>query len=106
MLLLGLLIAQPVSDNPATIIDLTVRNECPAPSRGSDEIVICAPGEGDPDRFRLPQSLRGDPDAEVRPLPKAEISLSENAVASAEAEQVEIGGAPSRRAVVRVKIGF
>ena len=66
----------------------------------SDEIVVC--GRRDPDKFRakpLP------PDYQEGPL-RAETSLGGNVKGSVDVEQADVGGFPSNRAKVTIKVPF
>jgi len=99
--LLMLLMVQAVTGTPPQSIDLLVR---PAPSCtaiGADDVVVC--GRRDDDRYRLPPQ---HPTSEAKEgLGRAETRIG-NARVGAETEQVDVGGFPSNRIMVRIKVPF
>jgi hypothetical protein len=81
---------------PATPVML-VRPRCEAGKPG--EIVVCA---SDPKRYRLEPLADSQPNG----MPKAEARLSRSATIDIHTEQAMIGGAPSNRAMIGLKIGL
>ena len=94
------LMLQAISATPPERIDLTVPRLC-APSPTDGEILVCAErsaGQG-PYRIKpLPPASSG--------MPKAELQLVEGLTATAETESHDVGGFPSKRAMIRLKIKF
>jgi hypothetical protein len=68
---------------------------------GSTDIIVCAQ-QSEADRQRLPVTNDRYPDALI--LPKAEVGIGGGKTLGLRSEQVDIGGAPSRRAMVTLKI--
>ncbi len=75
------------------------RRDCAA-TGSADEIVVC--GRRDPNRYRAPPRPA---DYEEGP-PRAETSLGGKVKGSIDVEQVEVGGIPSNRAKVTIKVPF
>jgi hypothetical protein len=82
---------------PVRIV-LTVPPPCGAARAASDEIIVCANGSN---LYRISQ-----PAARPSEPPKAEVQIAEGVHASADTEQADVGGFPSNRMVVRLKIKF
>lgn len=100
MSLLLAAIAQAVTSAPPERIDLTVRRPCEAEQESADEIVVCGERE-------IQASYRiNQPQTQTAKRPKAEVQLAEGVDASVETEAANIGGAPSNRLMVRLKIKF
>ena len=100
MSLLFAAIAQAVTSAPPEKIDLTIRQPCEAQKSNDDEIVVCGRKNGhSPYRISQPPPRQSD-------LPKAELQLSDGISAAAETENVDVGGFPSNRVMVRLKIKF
>lgn len=96
-LLLGLQVAGPPAHMPER---LRVERSCPAEAGEPGEVVVC--GRPDQERFRLkPLGDRAEP-----AIPRAEFNLLENVKAAAEVEQVDVGGLPSNRIMLRLKLPF
>ncbi|MFK3891426.1 hypothetical protein [Sphingomonas sp. NPDC079357] len=92
---LQFVVAGPLLDKPA------VPDPCRAPT--GNDVVVCG-RRPDPDRFRL-RPLTDRYDADAAALPKAETAiLGGRATLAAEAEAASVGGAPSNRAMIRLKI--
>lgn len=91
---------QAVGSAPPQTIDLTIRQPCPAPSPG--EIVVCA-GQDD---GRSPYRIQPTPPPSGSAIPKAETQLADGVAAAVETESHDVGGFPSKRAMVRLKIKF
>ena len=82
---------------PRIVIDLLPK-PCAKPSEQSNDIVVCG---------RREEPYRIGPMAPVPPaLPDAKIGISEDATLAAEAQQGEIGGIPTNRAMITLKIKF
>lgn len=96
---LTLLLAQAVAASPPERIDLTVTPPC-VPWGNGEEVVVCAKRGGKkPDRVSdAPQAKDG--------LPKAELGISPGVKLSGETEAADVGGFPSNRAMVRLKVKF
>ena len=93
------LMLQAGTATPLERIDLTVAPPCgPAPSQ--DEVVVCGRADGR-SPYRLPEIE--EPDA--RP-PTATVGIGGNAALAAETESADVGGLPSNRVMVRLKIKF
>lgn len=91
---------QAVSSTPPETIDLTIRQPCEQQRAAGDEVIVCAQRNGD-SPYRLNQ-----PPPAPRELPKAKVQIAQGVEASAEAEQADVGGFQSRRAMIRLKIKF
>ena len=96
--LLVLVAIQAAASAAPVRIDLTVPPPCGAQKAASDEIVVCADGSSP---YRIKQQPVRQPD-----LPKAEVQIAEGVQASADTEQADVGGFPSNRVVLRLKIKF
>ena len=94
-------IAQAVTSVPPKKIDLTIRRSCEAQATSGDEIVVCARRNDGIGPYRINQPLPRQSD-----VPKAELQLADGLSASAETENADVGGIPSNRAMVRLKIKF
>ena len=99
MLLLAYLSLQ-AADPPADLTASFVTDRCRAASIREDEVVVC----GRRDRqspYRIgPQALLPPP------IPDAEFKLSDGAGIKLSAEQGEVGGIPTNRAMISLKIKF
>lgn len=95
-------LAQTISSAPSDRIDLTVQPPCEAYQSGSDEVVVCAPRRDERSPYRLPAPSSEEWDV----VPKAEMSLGKGVNLAAETEQVDVGGFPSNRLMLRLKIKF
>ncbi len=73
---------------------------CTKTSTTDGEIVVCARREG-PSRYRIGPQAPPPP-----PLPDAEFQLVDGVRAKVSAEQGEVGGIPTNRALVSIKIRF
>ena len=97
MLLLAFIAIQPV--DPATSNSLITRPERCLRQAG-DEIVVCG-------RRDEPSPYRIGPQPPARPtLPNAELKISDGVEAKLGAEQGEVGGIPTNRAMITLKIKF
>ena len=64
-------------------------------------MIVCAPATDGSSPYRIKQPPSASSEA-----PKAEVHLGKGARASAETEQVGVGGFPSNRMMVRLKFKF
>lgn len=98
-LLLG---AQAVSGPPAPPPEKPRQaRPCPAEPVGNGEVVVC--GSVDQEHLRL----RPLPDVAGGPaVPRAEATLAGDLRASADVEQADVGGVPSNRIMLRLKLPF
>ena len=101
MLLVLAAFAQAVSATPPEVIDLTIPQPCEAPAPHSDEIVVCATPTDGLGPYRIGQASPPRP-----AVPKAEVQLAEGVSASAETESQDVGGVPSNRLMLRLKVKF
>ncbi|WP_395623327.1 hypothetical protein [Sphingomonas daechungensis] len=101
MLLLSILLTQVASAAPREVIDLTIPQPCvAAPADG--EVVVCANRNGEsPYRLRQPRGKVAETD-----LPKAEVQVANGVAIAGETEQADVGGFPSNRAMIKLKIKF
>jgi hypothetical protein len=102
MSLLFAAFVQAVTSVPPEKIDLTIPRPCEAQnSNDDDEIVVCGRRrEGfSPYRINQPTPRQSEP-------PKAELQLADGVRAAAETENADVGGFPSNRVMVRLKIKF
>ncbi len=86
---------------PSRKIDLTTSGTCHTGVTGASEVVVCGRrGDGSsPYRLKKLTPPRSD-------IPKAEAQLSGGVSASVETENADVGGRPSNRLMVRLKIKF
>ena len=95
LLLLSQSTARP--QQPRILIDLLPK-PCTHPSEQAGEIVVCG---------RREEPYRIGPISPTPPaLPEAKIGIGEDATLSAEARQGEIGGIPTNRAMLTLKVKF
>ena len=99
MMLLALALAQVVTAARPETIDLTIPQPCRAESAG--EVVVCANRNGE-----SPYRLKQPPQQAKEGLPKAEKQIAEGVSVSGETQQADVGGFPSNRAMIRLKIKF
>ena len=99
--LLFVMLAQVISSVPPEKIDLTIKQPCKAHAARVDEIIVCARRNDGISPYRINQTLPRQPN-----VPKAELQLADGLSASAETENVDVGGFRSNRAMVRLKIKF
>jgi len=81
-------------------IDLTVPQPC-EPAKAGEEVVVCANRSGE-SPYRLKQPVQKPRKA----LPDAELHIGEGVAIAGETEQADVGGFPSNRAMLRLKIKF
>ena len=95
LLLLSQAVGQPPP--PRLVIDLLPK-ACTKPSEANGEVVVCG---------RREEPYRIGPIGPAPPaIPEAKIGLGEKATLAAEAQQGELGGIPTNRAMVSLKIKF
>lgn len=99
-MLLLLVASQAMAVSPTEIIDIKVPQPCEAQAAPEGEVVVCANKNGD-----SPYRLRDVP-PEPKRTGKAEIAIAEGVSAGAEVEEVNVGGFPSSRAMIRLKVKF
>ena len=100
-LLLFIAMAQAASSPPRGRIDLTIPKTCETRGSAKDDVIVCGRRRDDSTRYRIPPSTPTQSD-----LPKAELILGNGTRLSAETEQVDIGGMPSNRAMIRLRFKF
>ncbi|MEO8547691.1 MAG: hypothetical protein ABI422_04920 [Sphingomicrobium sp.] len=101
MALLFLAMVQATSSVPSENIDLPIRQQCKAQRSTSDEVVVCARRGDGSSPYRIKQMPPAQSD-----IPKAELQLGDKLSASADMESYGVGGFPSNRMMVRLKIKF
>jgi hypothetical protein len=94
-------VVQAVASVPSEKIDLTIRSPCETQKANEREIVVCAHRSGDLGPYRIKQLP-----PRQSSIPKAEMQLADGVSANAEAEKAGVGGFPSNRLMVRLKIKF
>jgi hypothetical protein len=101
MSLLVVALAQAVTSAPPEKIDLTLPRPCETQKSNNDEIVVCARRGDGFSPYRINQPLPSQSET-----PKAELQLADGVKAAAETESADVGGFPSNRVMVRLKIKF
>ena len=99
-LLVAQSVVQAAHGAPPDRIDFTIAQPC-APTGDTDEILVCG-NRNSESAYRLKRPMQEERSA----LPRAQVQISESVSAGVEAEQVEVGGYPSQRAMVRFKFKF
>lgn len=101
MLALALLLLQAAVAGPPVAAPPRRQEAAPCPAGEDGDVVVCAP---DQQQFRLgpPPRARADGGA----LPAARVGLGGKASLSAETEQAGVGGFPSNRAMIRLRLGL
>ena len=100
-MLLLIVMAQAASSPPPQKIDLTIPGPCDTQASTDEDVIVCGRRRDDSSRYRIPPPT---PNQSV--LPKAELRLGNGTSLSADTEQVDIGGTPSNRAMIRLKFKF
>lgn len=95
-------VAQAAGSPPSEAIDLTVRPQCEAKSSASDEIVVCGRRSDQPNPYRLPIL----PPEQQQGFPPADATLASGVNLGAVTEQANVGGFPSNRLMLRLRIKF
>jgi len=99
-MLLLFAVAQAASSVPTGKIDLTTHQSCET-TPSDDDVIVCGRRRDDQSRYRIPPTaMRGSN------MPKAAWRLGNGVGLAAETEQVDIGGAPSNRIMIRFKFPF
>ena len=80
-------------------IDLTIPRQCQEAKSG-EEVVVCANRSGE-SPYRLKQ-----PAQKERGPAKAQVQVADGVTAGAETENVDVGGFPSNRLMLRLKMKF
>ena len=93
-------ITQAISASPPERIDLTIPQYCRPEAASSDEVVVCANRNGE-----SPYRLQEIP-PQTKEVPKAELSVAEGVSVAGETEQSDVGGMPSNRVMLRLKVKF
>lgn len=102
MLLLSLAAAQAMSASPPERVDLTIPQPCIEQRAANGEVVVCANRNGvSPYRLQEPEAP-----AEGAALPDAEVKIADGVTAGAAAQQTDVGGFPSNRIMLGLKIKF
>ena len=96
-----ILFAQAAAAVPSSLVGPPVPRRCEEIGSRSDEVVVCAarPRARSPYRIELPA-------ADQTGLGKAEVSVGNGAKIAAETETADVGGFPSKRAMIRLKVAF
>lgn len=79
--------------------DLTVPQPC-EPAKAGEEVVVCANRSGE-SPYRLKQTAQKE-----RGPAKAQVEVADGVTAGAETENVDVGGFPSNRFMLRLKMKF
>jgi hypothetical protein len=101
-MMLLLAAAQAMSASPPERVDLTIPQPCAEKRPENGEVVVCANRNGvSPYRLQDPEAP-----AEGSALPDAEVKIADGVTAGAETQQADVGGFPSNRIMVGLKIKF
>ena len=100
MPVLFLAMVQAISSAPPDSLQLP-NPQCEAKQSASEEIVVCARRRDGSSAYRIKPMQA--PGSEIK---QAEMRLGEAVTASAETERYDVGGFPSNRVMVRLKIKF
>ena len=94
--------AQAMSASPPERVDLTIPQPCAEQRAETGEVVVCANRNGvSPYRLQEPAGP-----AEKQALPKAEVKLADGVTAGVGTDQADVGGFPSNRIMLGLKIKF
>jgi hypothetical protein len=99
--LLFLAMVQATGSVPSEAVALPIQQPCKAQRSTSDEVVVCARRGDGSSPYRIKQMP--PPHSEIA---KAEMQLGHGLSAGAEVESYDVGGFPSNRMMVRLKIKF
>ena len=99
-MIIAFALAQAVTSVPPPTIDL-VKDACALPSPSDADVIVCGRRRDASDRYRIDPALTAPYERT-----KAEYTFSNDVVAAAETENVEVGGRPSNRVMLRLKIKF
>lgn len=97
--LLGGLLQTMTPDTPK-VIDLGLSPPCQAAPTKEAEVVVCGRRDSERGPYRLP------PPTDTAARPKAEAQIADRVSIAGETENAEVGGRPSKRLMVRLKIRF
>ena len=101
-MMLLLAVVQAMSASPPERVDLTIPQPCAEQRTESGEVVVCANRNGvSPYRLQEPEAP-----VEGSALPDAEVKIADGVTADAATEQADVGGFPSNRIMVGLKIKF
>ena len=101
-MILLLAVAQAMSASPPERVDLTIPQPCAEQRTENGEVVVCANRHGvSPYRLQEPEAP-----AEGSTLPDAEVKIADGVTADAATEQTDVGGFPSNRIMLGLKIKF
>jgi hypothetical protein len=93
---------QAMSASPPERVDLTIPQPCAEKRADSGEVVVCANRNAvSPYRLQEPEEA-----PEGSALPKAEVEIADGVTADAGTEQTDVGGFPSNRIMLGLKIKF
>lgn len=92
---------QAVTSIPPEKIDLTFPQPCRTQESTDSEVIVCGRRNDGSSPYRINQSSVRSTD-----IPKAEAQIADGVRMSAETENVDVGGTPSNRLMVRLKIKF
>ncbi len=95
-----MVMAQAAPSAPPQKIDLTIPEPCETQASTDDDVIVCG-RRSESNRYRIPP-----PTPYQSGLPKAEVKLGNGTSLSADTEQVDVGGWPSNRAMIRLKFKF
>ena len=102
MSLLFAAMVQAMSASPPERVDLTIPQPCVEQRAENGEVIVCANRNGvSPYRLQEPKEA-----PEGSALPKAEVKIADGVTAGAETQQAHVGGFPSNRIMVGLKIKF
>jgi hypothetical protein len=94
-------VLQAVSASPPERVDLTIPQPCQRAEESAEEIVVCANRNGE-----SPYRLQETAPAEQSALPNAQVNVAEGVSVGAETEEADVGGFPSNRIMLGLKIKF
>ena len=92
---------QAANPAPPGKIDLTPSRTCETGTLATSEVVVCGRRGDGSSPYRLKQLAPPPSD-----IPRAEAQLSDGVSASADTENYDVGGRPSNRLMLRLKIKF
>jgi hypothetical protein len=102
MSLLLAAMVQAMSASPPERVDLTISQPCTERRAENGEVIVCANRNGvSPYRLQEPEEV-----AEGSALPDAEVKIADGVTADAATEQTDVGGFPSNRIMLGLKVKF
>ena len=90
----------PSAPSPPQKIDMTLATPCERAAATDEDVIVCGRRD-ETSRYRIPP-----PASSPSRKDRAEWQVGEGASVSAETENVDIGGTPSNRVMLRLKIKF